>query len=64
LEDLKVQSRARSLGNIRFIGELYQVQLMTPKIIIDIIDSLLGKENNFKICLKKLIDFDFTPYLQ
>jgi translation initiation factor 4G len=46
LEDLKFQSRRRSLGNVRFIGELYKVQMLTPKIMVECVGMLLGKSHN------------------
>jgi translation initiation factor 4G len=46
LEDLKFQSRRRSLGNIRFIGELYKLQMLTPKIMVECVGMLLGKSHN------------------
>lgn len=43
LEELKFQSRRRSLGNIRFIGELYKLQMLTPKIMVECVVMLLCK---------------------
>lgn len=43
LEDLKFKSRRRSLGNVRFIGELYKLQMLSAKIMVECVKMLLGK---------------------
>jgi translation initiation factor 4G len=36
------RARRRSLGNIRFIGELYKLQMLTARIMHEIINKLVG----------------------
>lgn len=48
IEDLKSTMRKRALGNVRFIGELYKLHMLTPKIMVSCVRLLLSK---FKICL-------------
>lgn len=43
LEELKFKSRRRSLGNVRFIGELYKLQMLSAKIMVECVRMLLGK---------------------
>lgn len=43
LEDLKFSMRRRALGNVRFIGELYKLQMLTAKIMVSCVKLLLGK---------------------
>jgi len=43
LEDTKFQTRRRSLGNVRFIGELYKLKMLTPKIMVECVMMLLSK---------------------
>jgi len=43
LEYKKQQSRRRSLGNVRFIGELYKLHMLTPKIMVACVSMLIGK---------------------
>lgn len=41
-EDKERRARRRSLGNIRFIGELYNLRMLTDRIMHEIIRKLLG----------------------
>jgi translation initiation factor 4G len=41
LEDSRFQMRRRSLGNVRFIGELYKLQMLTPKIMVECVNMLI-----------------------
>ncbi|CAL8148149.1 unnamed protein product [Orchesella dallaii] len=41
LEEMKYTSRRRSLGNMRFIGELYKLKMLTPKIMVECVHLLL-----------------------
>jgi len=43
LEYLKTSMRKRSLGNIRFIGELYKLQMLSSKVMVECVKMLLGK---------------------
>lgn len=43
LEELKGSMRKRALGNVRFIGELYKLQMLTPKIMVSCVRLLLSK---------------------
>ncbi|ODN03377.1 Eukaryotic translation initiation factor 4 gamma 3 [Orchesella cincta] len=56
LEEKKFTSRRRSLGNVRFIGELYKLQMLTPKIMVECVHLLLYSpdEENLE-CLCKLL---------
>ncbi|CAL8148141.1 unnamed protein product [Orchesella dallaii] len=56
LEEKKYTSRRRSLGNVRFIGELYKLQMLTPKIMVECVHLLLYSpdEENLE-CLCKLL---------
>jgi len=42
-EELRFKMRRRSLGNVRFIGELYKLQMLSPKIMVQCVRMLLGK---------------------
>lgn len=43
LDDMKFKSRRRSLGNVRFIGELYKLHMLSAKIMVECVKMLLGK---------------------
>lgn len=56
LEEKKYMSRRRSLGNVRFIGELYKLQMLTPKIMVECVQLLLYAPDEEKLeCLCKLL---------
>lgn len=56
LEDKKYMSRRRSLGNVRFIGELYKLQMLTPKIMVECVHLLLFTPDDENLeCLCKLL---------
>ena len=42
-EDEERRARRRSKGNIRFIGELYKLDMLTPRIMHEIINKLICK---------------------
>lgn len=46
LEELKSSMRKRALGNVRFIGELYKLQMLSPKIMVSCVALLLCKPIN------------------
>jgi translation initiation factor 4G len=49
-------SRRRSLGNVRFIGELYKLQMLTPKIMVECINMLVSTQDEESLeCLCKLL---------
>jgi hypothetical protein len=49
-------SLERSLGNVKFIGELYNFQLLTPKNIVEWIKMLLSTEDEESLeCGSKLL---------
>lgn len=51
-----MQLRRRSVGNIRFIGELYKRQMLTSQLMMRIIQGLLKKADEESLeCLCKLI---------
>ena len=43
LEEKRFQMRRKKLGNVRFIGELYKLQMMTPRIMVECVNMLLGE---------------------
>uniref|UniRef100_A0A9J7X0Y9 Uncharacterized protein n=1 Tax=Cyprinus carpio carpio TaxID=630221 RepID=A0A9J7X0Y9_CYPCA len=45
LEDAKEKARQRSLGNIKFIGELFKLKMLTEAIMHDCIVKLLKRHN-------------------
>lgn len=48
--------RKRSVGNIRFIGELYKLRMLTSPIMMRIIGTLLEKRDEESLeCLCKLL---------
>jgi translation initiation factor 4G len=57
LEDMQVKMRRRSLGNVRFIGELFKLHMLTPKIMVSCIKMLLGMCCSFfcTSCLKNVL---------
>jgi translation initiation factor 4G len=44
LEELKGSMRKRALGNVRFIGELFKLQMLSPKIMVSCVKLLLSKQ--------------------
>ena len=40
-EQMEMKLRRRSLGNIRFIGELYKLQMLTARIMHECVKKLL-----------------------
>ncbi|XP_051535237.1 eukaryotic translation initiation factor 4 gamma 1-like isoform X2 [Myxocyprinus asiaticus] len=65
LEDAKDQARRRSLGNIKFIGELFKLKMLTETIMHDCIVKLLKNHDEESLeCLCRLLstigkDLDF-----
>lgn len=65
LKDAKDQARRRSLGNIRFIGELFKLKMLTEVIMHDCIVKLLKNHDDESLeCLCRLLstigkDLDF-----
>ena len=43
LEAMESTMRKRSLGNVRFIGELYKLRMLSPKIMVSCVNFLLGE---------------------
>mmetsp|Transcript_27503 Transcript_27503/g.49538 ORF Transcript_27503/g.49538 Transcript_27503/m.49538 type:complete len:495 (+) Transcript_27503:201-1685(+) len=41
IEQKRVQLKKKTIGNVRFIGELFKVNLISPKIVLNCIDDLL-----------------------
>lgn len=56
-EEKELKARRRSLGNIRFIGELYKLDMLKFKIMHECIRNLLGNENDEESleCLCRLL---------
>ena len=56
-EDKLSRAKRRSLGNIRFIGELFKLGMLTESIMNDCIDRLLKQESDEENleCLCKLM---------
>ncbi|KAL0973365.1 hypothetical protein UPYG_G00202500 [Umbra pygmaea] len=65
LEDAKDKARRRSLGNIKFIGELFKLKMLTEAIMHDCIVKLLKNHDDESLeCLCRLLstigkDLDF-----
>lgn len=56
LEDEQRKTRMRSIGNIRFIGELYKLKMLTSKIMVYCIKRLIDKLEEERLeCLCKLL---------
>ncbi|KAM3968942.1 LOW QUALITY PROTEIN: eukaryotic translation initiation factor 4 gamma 3 [Aphomia sociella] len=57
LEEENRRARMRSVGNVRFIGELYKLKMLTPKIMSFCMNHLLGNklEEEKLECLCKLL---------
>ncbi|OXA39010.1 eukaryotic translation initiation factor 4 gamma 3 [Folsomia candida] len=49
LEELKSSMRKRALGNVRFIGELYKLQMLSPKIMVSCVALLLSNPDDEKL---------------
>ena len=45
IEEKKSQTKKKTLGNVRFIGELFRVELITSKVILSCVNELLNKVN-------------------
>lgn len=66
LEEAKDQARRRSLGNMRFIGELFKLKMLTEAIMHDCVVKLLKNHHDEESleCLCRLLstigkDLDF-----
>ncbi|KAJ3594964.1 hypothetical protein NHX12_004269 [Muraenolepis orangiensis] len=65
LEESKTQARRRSLGNIKFIGELFKLKMLTEAIMHDCVVKLLKNHDEESLeCLCRLLstigkDLDF-----
>lgn len=65
LEEAKDKARRRSLGNIKFIGELFKLKMLTEVIMHDCIVKLLKNHDEESLeCLCRLLstigkDLDF-----
>lgn len=57
LKEATTKARRRSMGNIRFIGELYRLKMLTENIMHDCIFKLLKIRDDDSIeCLTKLLE--------
>merc|ERR1719319_978142 len=55
-EQMEMKLRRRSLGNIRFIGELYKLQMLTARIMHECVKKLLKTTDEESLeCLCKLV---------
>lgn len=65
LEEAKDKARRRSIGNIRFIGELFKLKMLTEAIMHDCVVKLLKNHDEESLeCLCRLLttigkDLDF-----
>lgn len=65
LDEAKDQARRRSLGNIKFIGELFKLKMLTEAIMHDCVVKLLKNHDEESLeCLCRLLstigkDLDF-----
>lgn len=75
LEEEERNTRRRSVGTVRFIGELYKCNMLTQKIMGWCIEQLLNSPKDESLqCLCTLLTtvgqlmekskFNFTPYIQ
>ncbi|XP_013163572.1 PREDICTED: eukaryotic translation initiation factor 4 gamma 1-like [Papilio xuthus] len=56
LDEENRKVRMRSVGNVRFIGELYKLKMLTAKIMVFCMNYLLDKQEEEKLeCLCKLL---------
>ena len=56
-EDKERRARRRSLGNIRFIGELYNLRMLTDRIMHEIIRKLINQTDEESLeCLCWLLN--------
>ncbi|XP_038216813.1 eukaryotic translation initiation factor 4 gamma 1-like [Zerene cesonia] len=56
LEEINRRVRMRSVGNVRFIGELYKLKMLTAKIMVFCMNHLIEKLEEEKLeCLCKLL---------
>ncbi|KPJ14184.1 Eukaryotic translation initiation factor 4 gamma 3 [Papilio machaon] len=56
LEEENRKVRMRSVGNVRFIGELYKLKMLTAKIMVFCMNYLIDKQEEEKLeCLCKLL---------
>lgn len=55
-EQMEMKARRRSLGNIRFIGELYKLQMLTARIMHECVKKLLTTTDDESLeCLCRLV---------
>lgn len=57
IDKKKFMNKKRTLGNVRFIGELFKVKLITPKTVLTCIQELLGLSS-----LNQISKTDFWNY--
>jgi translation initiation factor 4G len=57
IEKKKFLNKKKTLGNVRFIGELFKVKLITPKTVLTCIQELLGLNS-----IKQISNTDFSNY--
>lgn len=56
LEGLRYKARRRSLGNVKFIGELFKLKMLTEAIMHDCVVKLLKNEDKESLeCCCKLL---------
>lgn len=56
LDEEERRLRRRSVGTVKFIGELYKINMLTTTIMTWCVDTLLREENEYKLeCLCKLL---------
>ncbi|XP_076365221.1 eukaryotic translation initiation factor 4 gamma 3-like isoform X2 [Tachypleus tridentatus] len=56
LEEVEKKAKRQSLGNIRFIGELFKLSMLTPKIMDSCIQKLLSQKDEDSLeCLCRLL---------
>ena len=57
IDKKKFLNKKKTLGNVRFIGELFKVKLITPKTVLTCIQELLGLNS-----IKQISNTDFSNY--
>ncbi|CAG7821086.1 unnamed protein product [Allacma fusca] len=50
LKGFRIRKRRRSLGTVHFIGELFNLQMLSPKTIVDCVQMLLDEESYELLC--------------
>ena len=58
LEEQHFRLRQRANGTVKFIGELYKIEMLTTKIMRTCIEMLLNEATEEKVIIIVLLNFD------